>query len=77
MKHFGDAGTVITISSVASTAIHPGMSSYAATKLAINRLDECLQVGKEEASYLSRRVVAKKTIPIRAPESPCFQLDAR
>ena len=53
IKHFGDAGTVITISSVASTAVHPGMSSYAAAKLAVNRVDECLQVGKAD-SFPSR-----------------------
>lgn len=46
IKHFGGVGTVITISSTASFAVHPGMGAYAATKLAINRVDECLQLGK-------------------------------
>ena len=47
IKTFGDTATIITLSSIASKAVHPGMSSYAATKLAINRVEECLQVGKE------------------------------
>ena len=46
IKHFGGVGTVITISSAASCAVHPGMSSYAAAKLAVNRIDECIQLGK-------------------------------
>ena len=52
IKHFGEVGTIITISSVASTAVHPCMSSYAATKLAVNRVNECLQVGKGKLTLL-------------------------
>lgn len=45
LKHFGGLGTVITISSAASSVVHPAMSGYAAAKLAMNRVDECLQAG--------------------------------
>lgn len=46
IKHFGGVGSVITMSSAASCAVHPGMSAYSATKLAINRLGEYIQLGK-------------------------------
>ena len=46
LKHFGTAGTIITISSAASSVVHPTMGAYGAAKLAMNRVDECLQAGK-------------------------------
>lgn len=46
IKHFCGVGTIITMTSAASGVVHPGMSSYAAAKLALNRLGECIQLGK-------------------------------
>lgn len=46
IKHFCSVGTIITMTSAASGVVHPGMSSYAAAKLALNRLGECIQLGK-------------------------------
>ncbi|KAM0803203.1 hypothetical protein BDR22DRAFT_55676 [Usnea florida] len=70
IKHFGEVGTIITISSVACTAVHPGMSSYAATKLAVNRVNECLQVEHPSLrvfSLMPGNVLSKLTNPDFAP----------
>lgn len=47
IKHFGGKGTIINISTSVSSLVLPGMSSYAVSKLALTKMSEFFQVGKD------------------------------